>query len=101
MTKKTGNTGAKKLLGRTHPMLHGIYQLYRLLEDNSTKSYGEEKTHRNSTNNTDLHPMASDFFFEFKKIRISVRSSVHPPLRAALPLSGENGMKKYYPSSLW
>ena len=51
VTKKTGNTGAEKLLGRTHPMLHGVYPLHRLLEDNSMKSYGEDKAHRNSTNN--------------------------------------------------
>ena len=51
VTKKTGNKGAETLLGRTHPMLHSVYHLHRLLEDNSMKSYGEEKTHRNSTNN--------------------------------------------------
>ena len=52
VTKKTGNTGAEKLRGRTHPLTHGVYLLYRLLEDDSTKSYGEEKTNRNSTDNT-------------------------------------------------
>ena len=35
-------------------MLHGVYPLHRLLEDNSMKSYGEDKAHRNSTNNTFL-----------------------------------------------
>ena len=35
----------------THPTMHGVYPLHRLLEDGSMKSYGEEKTHRNSTNN--------------------------------------------------
>jgi len=54
MTKKTSNKGAETLLGRTHPMLHGIYPLHRLLEDNSMKSYGKEKTHRISTNNTNV-----------------------------------------------
>src|SRR5256885_15431418 len=52
VTKKTGNTGAGKLCGRAHPMADGVYLLYRLLEDDSTKSYGEEKTNRNSTDNT-------------------------------------------------
>src|SRR5437763_15816393 len=51
VTKKTGNTGAGKLCGRAHPMADGVYLLYRLLEDDSTKSYGEEKTNRNSTDN--------------------------------------------------
>jgi cellulose biosynthesis protein BcsQ len=32
-------------------MLYGVYPLHRLLEDNSRKSYGEDKAHRNSTNN--------------------------------------------------
>ncbi len=32
-------------------MLHDVYPLHRLLEDSSMKSYGEEKTHLNSTNN--------------------------------------------------
>jgi hypothetical protein len=50
MTKKTGNTSAEKLSGRTHPLLHDLYPLHRLLEDSSMKSYGEEKTHLNSTN---------------------------------------------------
>src|SRR5436305_2113327 len=54
VTKKTGNTGAGKLCGRAHPMADGVYLLYRLLEDDSTKSYGEEKTNRNSTDNTYL-----------------------------------------------
>ncbi len=52
MTKKTGNTGAEKLRGRTHPMMHGIYLLYKLFEGDSRKSYGEEKTNLNSTNNS-------------------------------------------------
>src|SRR2546430_17047759 len=52
VTKKTGNTGAGKLCGRAHPMADGVYLLYRLLEDDSTKSYGEEKTNRNSTDNS-------------------------------------------------
>jgi hypothetical protein len=52
--KKTGNTGAEKLPGRTHPTMYGVYPLHRLLEDSSMKSYGEEKTHRNSTNNSSL-----------------------------------------------
>src|SRR5438105_7559163 len=51
VTKKTGNTVARKLCGRAHPMADGVYLLYRLLEDDSTKSYGEEKTNRNSTDN--------------------------------------------------
>jgi hypothetical protein len=51
VTRKTGNTSAEKLPGRTHPMLHGVYPLHRLLEESSMKSYGEEKTHLNSTNN--------------------------------------------------
>jgi hypothetical protein len=55
VTKKTGNTGTEKLCGRTHPMMHGVYLLYRLLGDNSTKSYGEEKTNQNSTNHIMLH----------------------------------------------
>src|SRR5258706_14336608 len=50
---KTSNTGAKKLPGRAHLMLHAVYPLYKRLEDNSTKIYGEETAHRNSTNNTD------------------------------------------------
>ena len=49
---KTGNTGAQKLPGRTHPMTHGVYLLYRLFKDSSTKSYGKEKPNRYSTNNT-------------------------------------------------
>jgi hypothetical protein len=49
---KTGNTGMEKLSGRTHSRTHSAYRLYRLLEDSSMKSYGEEKTHLNSTNNT-------------------------------------------------
>ena len=48
---KTGNTGAEKLRGRTHPLTHGVYLLYRLFKDSSTKSYGEEKPNRYSTNN--------------------------------------------------
>jgi hypothetical protein len=32
--------GAGKLCGRTHPIADGVYLLYRLLEDDSTKSYG-------------------------------------------------------------
>src|SRR5438552_256869 len=52
VTKKTGNIGAGKLCGRAHPMADGVYLLYRLLEDDSTKSYGEEKTNRNSTDNS-------------------------------------------------
>jgi hypothetical protein len=51
MTKKTGNTGAEKLRGRAPPMTHGVYLLYRLFKDSSTKSYGEEKPNRYSTNN--------------------------------------------------
>ncbi len=51
-TGKTGNTGAEKLSGRTHLMLDGVYPLYRLIEGNSMKSYGAEKTNRNSTINT-------------------------------------------------
>src|SRR6266568_3375073 len=51
MIQKTGNTGAEKLLGRTYPTMHGVYPLHWLLEDGSTKSYEEEKTHRISTNN--------------------------------------------------
>ena len=51
---KTGNTGAEKLRGRTHPMTHDVYLLYRLFKDSSTKSYGEEKPNRYSTNNTQL-----------------------------------------------
>ena len=51
VTKKTGNTGAEKLRGRTHPMMHGVYLLYKLFEGDSRKSYGEEKTNLNSTNN--------------------------------------------------
>jgi hypothetical protein len=51
VTKKTGNTGTEKLCGRTHPIADGAYLLYRLLEEDSTKSYGEGKTNRNSTNN--------------------------------------------------
>jgi hypothetical protein len=35
-------------------MLHGVYQLHRLFKDSSVKSYGEEKTHLNSTNNSIL-----------------------------------------------
>ena len=50
--EKTGNTGAEKLRGRTHPMTHDVYLLYRLFKDSSTKSYGEEKPNRYSTNNT-------------------------------------------------
>ena len=50
--EKTGNTGAEKLRGRTHPMTHGVYLLYRLFKDSSKKSYGEEKPNRYSTNNT-------------------------------------------------
>src|SRR6266487_295906 len=53
VTKKTGNTGTEKLCGRTHPIADGAYLLHRLLEDDSTKSYGEEKTNRNSTNNNE------------------------------------------------
>src|SRR6202043_3871413 len=49
---KTGNRGAEKLPGRVHPTMYDVYLLHRLLEDSSTKSYGEEKTHRNSTNNS-------------------------------------------------
>jgi len=52
MRKKTSNTGAEKLRGRTHPMTHDVYLLYRLFKDSSTKSYGEEKPNRYSTNNT-------------------------------------------------
>ena len=52
MPKKTSNTGAEKLRGRTHPLTHGVYLLYRLFKDSSTKSYGEEKPNRYSTNNT-------------------------------------------------
>src|SRR5947209_3850023 len=48
---KTGKTGAEMVSGRTHPMPHGVYPLHRLLEDNSLKSYREDKAHRNSTNN--------------------------------------------------
>jgi hypothetical protein len=33
VTKKTGNTSAEKLSGRTHPMLHDDYPLHRLLFD--------------------------------------------------------------------
>jgi len=40
VTKKTDNTGAGKLCGRAHQMVDGVYLLYRLLEDDSTKSYG-------------------------------------------------------------
>src|SRR5438270_13311212 len=54
MTKKMGNTGAEKLRGRTHPLTHGVYLLYRLFKDSSTKSYGEEKPNRYSTNNTPI-----------------------------------------------
>ena len=50
--EKTGNTGAEKLRGRTHPMTHDVYLLYRLFKDSSTKSYGEEKPNRYSTNNS-------------------------------------------------
>jgi hypothetical protein len=32
-------------------MTYGVYLLYRPFEEDSTKSYGEEKTNRNSTNN--------------------------------------------------
>jgi hypothetical protein len=39
MTKKTGNTGAEKLRGRTHPMTHSVYLLYRRFLDSSTKSF--------------------------------------------------------------
>ncbi len=49
--EKTGNTGAEKLRGRAPPMTHGVYLLYRLFKDSSTKSYGEEKPNRYSTNN--------------------------------------------------
>ena len=56
VTKKTDNTGAGKLCGRAHPMADGVYLLYRLLEDDSTKSYGEEKTNRNSTDNNKSAP---------------------------------------------
>jgi hypothetical protein len=52
VTKKTGNTGAEKLRGRTHPMMHGVYLLYKPFEGDSRKSYGEGKTNLNSTNNT-------------------------------------------------
>jgi restriction system protein len=48
---KTGNTGAEKLRGRTHPLTHGVYLLSRRFLDSSTKSYGEEKPNRYSTNN--------------------------------------------------
>src|SRR5437588_430892 len=60
VTKKTDNTGAGKLCGRTHQMVDGVYLLYRLLEDDSTKSYGEEKTNRNSTDNNPV----DGFFFD-------------------------------------
>ena len=33
-------------------MTHGVYLLYRLFKDSSTKSYGEEKPNRYSTNNS-------------------------------------------------
>jgi hypothetical protein len=51
---KTGNTGAEKLRGRTHPLTHGVYLLYRRFLDSSTNSYGEEKPNRYSTNNNQV-----------------------------------------------
>src|SRR5258708_20861792 len=45
VTKETGNTGTEKLSGWTHPQLHSVYPLYRLLEDSLTKSYGGSWTH--------------------------------------------------------
>ena len=35
-------------------MTDGVYLLYRLFKDSSTKSYGEEKPNRYSTNNTPI-----------------------------------------------
>src|SRR5262249_46240557 len=52
VTKKTSNTGMEKLPDRTHTTMYGVSPLHRLLEGSSMKSYGEEKTHRYSTNNT-------------------------------------------------
>src|SRR5205823_88854 len=52
VTRKTGNTGAEKLSGRTHLIPDGVYPLYKLIEANSMKSYGAAKANRNSTNNT-------------------------------------------------
>src|SRR5258708_36023334 len=59
--RKTGNTGAEELSGRTHLILDGVYPLYRLIEGNSMKSYGAAKTNRNSTNNSIYKQIVSPF----------------------------------------
>src|ERR1700751_5039323 len=52
MMKKAGNTGAEPLRGTTSPLEQSVYPFHRLLEGSLMKSYGEEKPHRYSTNNT-------------------------------------------------
>jgi hypothetical protein len=52
VARKTGNTGAETLSGRTYLLLDGVSPLYKLIEGNLMKSYGAAKAHRISTNNS-------------------------------------------------
>jgi hypothetical protein len=93
VTKKTGNTSAEKLPGRTHPMLlHGVYPLHRLLEDSSMKSYGEEKTHLNSTNNNFGRSMTR--FVALRLIRL-----ISLWIQKNLMLGGIHGNEHSFPES--
>ena len=49
--QENGQYRRGKVRGRTHPVTYGVYLPYRLFKDSSTKSYGEEKPNRYSTNN--------------------------------------------------
>ena len=50
-------------------MTHDVYLLYRLFKDSSTKSYGEEKPNRYSTNN-----MYGRAEFDLLKLRVLYQS---------------------------